>query len=299
MGINSRPVVRHSRLADTYLALEENICMKKILIAFDDGHFSKGAFEFARRLNELQPILLTGVFLPHVDFSSEIAYAHGGASAMIPVIEGFSAEVVEQQVREFEEVCVRHHIEYRVHQERYDFAMPELKKETRFADLLLLGSEKFYANLGTETPNEYLRMALHEAECPVIIAPERFCFPKTNVLAYDGSDDSVFAIKSFCSLFPELSSNTTILVYASAKARPEIPDVEYVKELAARHFSDLRLDILEADPKAYFDTWLSDIQDPILVCGSFGRSGFSQAFKASFVSEIINDHKVPLFITHR
>ena len=38
--------------------------MKKILIAFDGTHFSDGAFEFARRVNELQPILLTGVFLP-------------------------------------------------------------------------------------------------------------------------------------------------------------------------------------------------------------------------------------------
>lgn len=273
--------------------------MKKILIAFDDGHFSKGAFEFARRLNELQPVLLTGVFLPHVDFSSSFAYAQGGASTMIPVIEGYEPEIVEQQVREFEEACVRHHIEYRVHQDRSDFAMPELKKETRFADLLLLGSERFYANLGTETPNNYLRMALHEAECPVILAPEDFKFPQSNVLAYDGSDDAAFAIKSFCGLLPELSVNTTILVYASARPHPEMPDLEYIKELSARHFSDLRLLVLEADPKKYFDTWLSDIQNPILVCGSFGRTGFSQVLKASFISEIINDHRIPLFIAHR
>ena len=37
--------------------------MKKVVIAFDGNHFSEGAFEFVRRLNELQPILLTGVFL--------------------------------------------------------------------------------------------------------------------------------------------------------------------------------------------------------------------------------------------
>jgi hypothetical protein len=36
--------------------------MKKVILACDGSHFSEGAFEFARRLNELRPILLTGVF---------------------------------------------------------------------------------------------------------------------------------------------------------------------------------------------------------------------------------------------
>ncbi|HEY0608371.1 MAG TPA: universal stress protein [Chitinophaga sp.] len=272
--------------------------MKKVLIAFDNGHFSKGAFEFARTMNEREPILLTGVFLPNLDYS-ELTFAYGGTMPVFPLIEGFDAAATEQQVHAFEEACVHHSIEYRIHKDRCDFALPELKKETRFADLLLLGSEKFYANIGTEAPNEYLRMALHEAECPVILAPEEFRFPKSNILAYDGSDDAAFAIKSFCSLFPGPSANTTILVYASAKDKPEIPDLEYIKELSARHFTDLRLHILEADPKAYFDTWVSDIVDPILVCGSFGRSGISQLFRHSFVSDVISDHRIPLFIAHR
>jgi nucleotide-binding universal stress UspA family protein len=273
--------------------------MKKILIAFDGIHYSKGAFEFARRLNELQPILLTGVFLPQVDFSNALSYAQGGAAAFIPLVEGYNAELVQQQVQIFEEACVRHQIEFRIHKERYDFAMPELKKETRFADLLLLGSEKFYGNLGTKTPNDYLRMALHEAECPVILAPEDFKFPESNVLSYDGSEDAAFAIKSFHCLFPELCDNKTILVYATEKRKAEIPEMDYMKELSARHFSNLTMQILEADPKKYFGTWINDIKNPILVCGSFGRSGISQTFKHSFISEVINDHKIPIFITHR
>ena len=41
--------------------------MKKIILAFEGTHFSEGAFEFARKLNELRPILLTGVFLPQTE----------------------------------------------------------------------------------------------------------------------------------------------------------------------------------------------------------------------------------------
>ena len=40
--------------------------MKKILLAFDGVQFSKSAFDFARQLNDLHPILLTGVFNPSV-----------------------------------------------------------------------------------------------------------------------------------------------------------------------------------------------------------------------------------------
>lgn len=40
--------------------------MKKILLAFDSSNFSKGAFEFVLRLNDIQPVLATGVFIPKV-----------------------------------------------------------------------------------------------------------------------------------------------------------------------------------------------------------------------------------------
>ena len=49
--------------------------MKKVLLAFDGLHFSKGAFEFARRLNELEPILLLGVFVPQVTIANLWSYA--------------------------------------------------------------------------------------------------------------------------------------------------------------------------------------------------------------------------------
>ena len=73
--------------------------MKKVLIAFDNGHFSKGGFEFARRLNELQPILLTGVFLPNVDYNA-LTYAYGGTMPVVPFIESYDMEEAEQHVHE-------------------------------------------------------------------------------------------------------------------------------------------------------------------------------------------------------
>ena len=273
--------------------------MRKILLSFDGTHYSKGAFDFARRMNEDEPILLTGVFLPQVDFANSWSYADGGGSVYIPLIEGYDADLVDTNIAKFEADCVRHNIEHRVHRDFSSFALPELQKESRYADLMILGSQRFYENLGLESPNEYLRDALHDAECPVLVAPEEFDYPESVVLAYDGSSSSVYAIKQFTFLFPELCRASTVLVYATKKEGKRIPDEDYIRELAARHFSNLTFYELEADPRDDFSTWMADLDRPILVSGAFGRSGFSQIFKRSFVSDVIAEKQFPVFIAHR
>ncbi len=272
--------------------------MKKVLLAFDGTNYSKGAFEFARRLNEQDPILLVGSFLPQIDISSSWSYAVGGARLVTPLVEDFNSEEIENNISRFESDCRQHGIECRVHKFPYDLAIPELRKESRFADLMILGSESFYQQLGFETPNEYLRMVVQDAECPVIVAPEHFPFPQSVVLAYDGSEDSVFAIRQFAYLFPYFADLETTLVYASAKKNKDLPEEDYILELAARHFPRLTVKKLE-DSAKHFGGWLADMQAPVMVSGSYGRSDLSMMFRRSFSAEIINEHKVPLFIAHR
>ena len=55
--------------------------MKKVLLVFDGTNFSEGAFEFVRRLNELQPLLVTAVFTPQVDYASLWSYASAAAAS--------------------------------------------------------------------------------------------------------------------------------------------------------------------------------------------------------------------------
>jgi len=274
--------------------------MKKILLAFDGTHFSEGAFEFARQINELTPTLVTGVFLPQINYANLWSYAEGIAgTSYIPMLEGEETLAVAKNIARFESRCTNNNMEYRVHKDFSEFALPALRKETRFADLLVLGSESFYENLGINEPNESLKDALHNSECPVVIVPENFQFPVTNVLAYDGSDDSVYAIKQFTYLFPDFCSNETLLVYAGQQGDGKIPDEEYVEELASRHFSNLNVLKLQLKPREYAKSWISDKKGAILVSGAFGRSVISQIFKKSFVSEVILSHKLPVFITHR
>jgi hypothetical protein len=272
--------------------------MKKILLAFDGSHFSEGAFEFASRINEQQNILLTGVFLPLVDASSLWSYSGGTDRGLIPLLEADQSEEVIKNIERFKTLCQKKNIEYRVHTDYLGFALPELKRESRFADLVILGSESFYQSFNNGEPSDYLKDALHDAECPVLVIPEKFDFPDNNILTYDGSDSSVYAIKQFAYLFPELSVNKTTLIYLNESDKP-IPDESNVEELVSRHYSNLTIFKLELPSSKYFSTWVSEKKNAILVSGSFGRSFMSQMFKRSFVSGAIRDHKLPIFIAHR
>jgi hypothetical protein len=274
--------------------------MKKILLAFNGRHFSKAAIEFAENLNEKNPILLTGAFLAHVDYANLLSYWGGGSAGplFIPVVEGEDSDAVQENIKRFESYCIKNGIEYRVHKDFDDFALPELKKETRFADLLILSGETFYKDPGSNEPSEYLKEALHGVECSAVVIPEESAFPETNILAYDGSAQSVFAIKQFAYLFPELTNNETILIYANEKENEKLPDEANIEELASRHYNDLVISKVHTDPKKSFHSWLLEKKNSILVSGAYGRSGFSRFFHKSFVSDVIKEHRLPVFISH-
>lgn len=270
--------------------------MNKILLAFDGTNVSKGAFEFARKLNGLQPVMLVGAFLPVTDPCDSWSYSIGEGPLHIPTVEPSVSEKVAENMLRFESLCKSNGIEFSIHQHFHQLAIPELLKETRFNDLLIISSEKFFRG-----DINYLTDLLHYTECPVMIVPEEFRFPEQLVMAYDGSQESVFAIKQFSCLFPALCGLPATLVYVSSdKDKDEsLPEEHYIEEFAARHFSDLELRHLELQPPNNFAAWLSGLSAPLLISGSFGRSLFSQALKESFTDKVISYHLSPVFIAHK
>jgi hypothetical protein len=272
--------------------------MKKVIIPFNGIKFSEGAFSYAANLNSIKPILLTGIFLPHVAFSGFFLFPPALLGDAEPLEQKVEEENIQKNIERFTSLCEKNHIEYRIHEDLDDFAIPELIKETRFADLLIIGSEIFFKNISENDSNIFLKDMLQHTECPVLVVPEKYYFPSRNILAYDGSASSVFAIKQFAYLFPHLCNNKTILVYA-AEETEDIPAHENIEELAASHFSDLAITVLDTERKKNFNEWVLKHENPILVSGSFGRSGFSSLFTKSFVINIIDAHQTPVFIAHQ
>jgi hypothetical protein len=69
--------------------------------------------------------------------------------------------------------------------------------------------------------------------------------------------------------------------------------------LAAKHFSNLTLEVVPPESERSFANWISEQREYLLVAGAFGRSELSNLFKKSFLSELIELHKIPVFIAHK
>lgn len=272
--------------------------MKNILLAFDGFNFSNSTFEFVRKLNQIQRVLVTGVFVPQMDYSSSWGLSAAVAGAYVPYLEDEEINAIEENVARFEGLCKKNNINYRIHKDLYEFTLPELKKESRFADAMIISGDLFHKRFIETEQFDYVRDLLHTAECPVLVLPEDYHFPDQNILAYDGSEESVYAIKQFAYVFPGLTGNKSFLVYAE-NDNSDFPSKKNIVELANQHYHDLELYRLETDPKKFFSTWVKNERGCILITGSFSRSAISEIFRKSFASEIIRDHTIPVFIAHK
>lgn len=274
--------------------------MKKLIIALDGQHFPKGAFEFAKEINRKANVLLAGVFLSPVDYSKLLAYTGMEGVALMPewTMRNEDDMLVNKNISLFREACTAEGIEFRVHKDTDLMAISSLIDESRFADALLVSSDLFYANVSREQPNFYLEEVLKRAECPVMLVPEEYEEPGQVVLSYDGNESSVFAIKQFAYVFPELAKKETTLLSITGQ-EDELPDYSLITELVSRHYPNLKLQNLHLKNKKAFGEWMKTKPNSFIVMGAFSRSMFSQLFRRSFASDIIRELKMPLFISHR
>ena len=275
--------------------------MKKLIIALDGAHFPQGAFEFANNINKQNPILLAGVFLSPVDYSKLLSFTGIEGISMLPgwLMRNEDDEVVNRNIQMFEDACVKSGIQYRVHKDNDLMAVASLVEETRFADVLLVSSDLFFNNVQDTQPNFYLEEVLKKAECPVMLIPENYAEPQQTVIAYDGSESSVFAIKMFAYNFPGLAKKSTTLLSMAAKEEVELPEQAMISELLSGHYPDLKVHKLLKAKKKQFSLWVAEQPNSFIIMGAFSRGLFSELFKKSFAADVIHDIKMPIFISHK
>jgi hypothetical protein len=282
------------------MTTQKHDIMKKIIIAFDGKHFSEGAMQMATWINEQEPALMTGVFLSPIDYREVIGYSGMGMGTPV-VMPPFQDddELVKANISRFRKRCEKEGFEYRIHKDTELFALQELINETRFADLLILSSELFYENIDHHQPNDYLKKTLQSAECPVMLVPEHFLKPFNILFTYDGKASSVFAIRQFTYLFPSCGKMDAMVVCASEESDAEIPQAALMEELVARHYESVTIEHLAGENREGLTRWINEHRGSLLVTGAFGRGELSSIFRKSYVTDLIRQHRIPIFITHR
>jgi hypothetical protein len=140
--------------------------MKKILFLCDGDNFPKGAFQFIKQMNLTERVFIKGIFF--VKFKEE------------------EKRLVMGSKQQFADQCENSRIQYHILEKNQGWDKQIFTIESRFADLVVISEELFCSDLLNEQPNFFMQEALHEAECPVLVVPEKFERPDRIAIAYDG-----------------------------------------------------------------------------------------------------------------
>lgn len=271
--------------------------MNKILLIFDAANFSIQTFEFVKHQNEQKPCLFKAYFLTPDEHASIFNYSLSPGQQECSLTRTQDEESIVKSSNYFKLLCEKNNIEYLISNERGAKALTSLILETRFADLLVIDMESFYVNTTNNTYATCMGNILHSSECPVYLLPDDFDFPLKIIFSYDGSASSMFAIRQFCYLFPEMHSRVATLFYATGREE-DLPNKELLESFIKRYFSILNIAKVNDNPSVYQSNWVSENESALLVAGAFGRSGLSVILKASFLSKVLKQHKIPLFIAN-
>lgn len=273
--------------------------MKQVLFVGAGHKFPEGCFSFLQPMQLQERVHVRGLFFRPVDYVPLASLVP--PTGLVPNLAFADKEkdVVSSHKVQFARRCENNYIPFDIHPNEGEWDKLLLVRESRFADFILISAETFYADSDDDQPNAYLREALHAAECPVLVVPENFEQVGHLFMAYDGSSESMYAIKQFCYLFPHMTELPTEVIYVKEEESDVFPDIDRLKQFTRLKLDCMSFTKLRFRADGFFATWIEDKKNALLVSGSFGRSELSYKVKPGFATKVIGQHSLPVFISHR
>lgn len=274
--------------------------MKKLLFACDGDNFSYSALELAANMNKQEKILLKGAFLPSIDYSrmGSFTYANSYTGFIPPDFYEREEETMNRNIRQFEDLCKENNISYNINKYTNFESLQGLLGETRFSDMILIGSEHFFSAMGSDQPNAEMIRLLHDTECPAFLIPDELREPESILFAYDGESACMAALKQFSRLMISYTDLPLTVVFFSFSHGERLPYEDAAKEYIKCHFKDFTVKVEDSGKIKDLDEWIEAYPNPLIITGAYSRSGFSRIFKKSFISTVIANHQFPVFLFH-
>lgn len=278
--------------------------MEKILIVVQGRDWAINSIDFACYLGQEGRSLIQGYFL------EEPAYAElprmrniGGLTYVEPIV---SADIPEEQA---EHAYTKRRMEnFLSHCQNSGVvataaSLPadrigELIRQTRFADLLVIDAAAVPDRQPPESiPSPAVQRLLSDAQCPVFIAPVSQMHPEHVIFCYDGSASSVFAMKQFAHILPEMSGLKATAVRVG-EDKDSMEEVHALTSWMSRHFAFNEYVSLGGKLEDTLYPFVLKHNKPILVMGAYGRGAVSRFINQSSADYFIGALSCPIFITH-
>lgn len=278
--------------------------MGKILLAINAVNLNIPALDFACYTGRLTNSKVTGVFLENLvaDKNAVLRKAYSSQYAepemdQAPNDYVNKGQLIEKNISIFKEACENRSTMCNIHRDNGTPAH-EIINESRYADLIIADASTSFNKRYAGTPTEFVKDILKEAECPVIIAPERFTGIDEIIFTYDGSKSAAFAIKQFTYLFPELDDRRVIMLQVNKEGVWADHDKYNLREWLQNRYSVIGFEALKGNAEDKLFDYLVKRKNAFIVMGAYGRNSLSTLFKPSHADLLIKTINQPIFISH-
>ncbi len=278
--------------------------MKKILYVTDVVKLEPATLDFACYLCALSHSKLTGIFLENLAKENRPAKMlketaiEGGINVQTENIEELKEQCSAGNIQLFKDSCTKRGVTGIVHRDT-GVPLEDVIVESRYADLLLIDASTSFSVAKESIPTRFVTDVLADAECPVVVLPEGFEGLDKIVFTYDGRGSSVFAIKQFTYLFPELREQPVVVITVMEDNNKPSPEERYkLKEWLHDHYTDVDFIVMNGNVKTgLLDSLLLRTRD-FIVMGAYGRNAFSTLFSPSHAAPVLKLVSQPVFIAH-
>ena len=277
--------------------------MKKIIVAFDGLKYSESTRDYATYLAKQTNTHLVGVFMDDPTYTSykiyELIVKEGASEEMLKKYEAKDKSTRDAAVINFEKACQKEGLEYTIHRDR-KIAILELKHESIYTDLLIIDSKETLTHYTEKLPTRFIRDLLSDVQCPVLIVPQKYKPIQKIILLYDGEPSSVYALKMFSYLLPQLKHlDTEVISVNPVNTTLHMPDNKLMKEFMKRHFPKAKYSVMKGWAEDEIVKHLKQTSgNAIVVLGAYRRGTVSRWFRESMADTLMKEVKVPLFIAH-
>jgi hypothetical protein len=270
--------------------------MKKLLVVLNGSIFPQHVTEAAISMAKESGFHLHAVFMNSALEFEEYGYAFPNDLSLTrndltgKTLAEESDDLLAVNTQLFGDMCNTANLSFTIEQNK-EITLGMLTELSAFSDLIITDA--------TPNLNQYHVIdLLAEARCPVYLVSKEVQKIENIILTYDGSFSSIYAIKQYAQLFPEMRKLPTSLVYIDNDENDEFPREKNIKTWLPQHYSNVQYKILHGDVRDELVNYVKSIPDSLVIMGSFGRSAFSRLFHKSLANAVIADGRSALFIAH-
>lgn len=271
-------------------------------MAIDSLNLDDNAVHFAAYLARLTHSNLTAIFLQELVREDAVVLQLGEDTSdrEVVIIQDSSGveesmEFRDENIRHFRELVREAGVPATVYLDNGDPARGIIG-ESRYADLLVIDPATSFSARYDGPPTRFVKDILQEAGCPVVISPKSFENIDNIIFCYDGSKSSLFAMKQFSYLFPELKTKRAKVIDLVTGEFPG--DKEGVTEWLKYHYDDAEWIAAEPEVTDALFNYLLRKKNDFVVMGAYGRGLLASFFEADFEEGTTRTTTLPIFVAH-